>query len=250
VHAGEVALEQLQLVRDRRIGEADRSFEHHTELGRYLYLSIKKRFPQLTRDPVLGRVDILLDFLSKIGKNTPRSIDELLQNVSTKTGRLPIADQIADLVTSGNELLFRKYLESRQELLSRNPYRSVEYDVITSGTGHERAQFLTLWILFERCMRNIVGVEKSRLAGFDDLVQWAFYQIRAEGDQPEISDFEIALLKGARDLRNRLVHGIDVGSDLNMAEAIALLNGLLKRLGRDVSEELQHEINRVVFDEE
>jgi ppGpp synthetase/RelA/SpoT-type nucleotidyltranferase len=245
VHAGEIALEQLQVARDLRLGKADQPFEHHTELGRFLYLTIRRVFPDLERDPVLGRVDILLDFLTKTNQNRPVAIQGLVAELSPQHDRLPIVDQIVDLLTLGNPDLYEKYSESRQRMFAENPYRGLDYHRTEPSTWGSETRFLQLWILFERCIRDVSGVGQGQRRPFTDLVNDAFFHVRLEGDQPYISDEEQYKLRRARNLRNRIVHGFDVDENIDFEDASSLLRELLRRLRHAVSEPLQRAIDEV-----
>ena len=245
VHAGEIALEQLQLARDLRLGKADQPFEHHTELGRFLYLTIRRTFPDLDNDPVLGRVDILLDFLTKTDQNRPPAIEGLVAQLSPQHDRLPIVDQIVDLLTLGNPDLYEKYSESRQRMFAENPYRGLDYHRNEPSTWGNETRFLQLWILFERCIRDVLGASQGKRRLFPDLVNDTFYHSRREGGEPDISDEEQYKLRRARDLRNRVVHGFDVDGNIDFEDASSLLRELLRRLRHAVSEPLQHAIDEL-----
>jgi hypothetical protein len=152
---------------------------------------------------------------------------------------LPIVDQLVDLIASGKEELYEAYAESRHRLFADNWHLGIEFCTREHTVRNEQTRFILLWIAFDRRICVIVGAVESQRVPFGRLTDKAFVRIREESaDEPYLSEKERLLLGRARDLRNRLLHGIESGDTLvELGKAIALMAELLRRFRPHVSTE-------------
>lgn len=83
VIAGEIALSRLQRAVEARVSrQQDSRFKNHYELASYLYEKGRAEVGDGV-EPNVGRVDVLFEFLRRLGKNQPADIDKYLAGVNS-----------------------------------------------------------------------------------------------------------------------------------------------------------------------
>ena len=232
VLAGEIALEQLQKAGDARVSAAETPFRNHYELAEYLRSRLAARDVDLT-DATLGRVDVLFDYLAEERSATASSIETYLDLLERDFEHRPVADQLADLMLSGDESRYTAYLRAMST--SRDP-SSRRRATVASLTEQEPAklalgEFVVAWVMFETSLKNVLQHDEPRLPPLPVLFQQL---VKRQLVTPE----QFAELKLMRDLRNRVIHGRagDV-SPARLTEAAAWLRDLTRAIDRNANEE-------------
>lgn len=104
VLAGETALEQLQVARQRRVAEQDKKFRDHFELADFLSGAMPSDDAAVGDSSLLGSSERLFNLLATVDKNTPRQVKDLLDIVGVDIeNKLGIADKIYEKVYSENK---------------------------------------------------------------------------------------------------------------------------------------------------
>lgn len=200
VLAGEIALEQLQQAGDARIASAQSPFRDHYELADF----VRKRLAGLgvdLSDASLGRTDVLFAYLAERHLATASSVGPYIDLLEKDFERRPVADQLADLVLSGNRERYGAYRKAMSA--SRHPARRSSA-VVGPGEDARRkravGEFVTQWVLLENLLQEIgeqEGTTQPSVAG----------QLRRLSQQGVLSPEQFMDLNLLRDLRNRVVHG-------------------------------------------
>ena len=155
VLSGEVYLERLQRAGKRRIAEADKHFNSRYELAAYLY----DRYRQTegpSSEPPLGRIDILYRFLQLIHRDSPREIEQYLNELEPDSNGDPISDRIVELITAPDPDLLKTYFQALQDARSDDPYSAPDESQAASRRERELGVFLTNWITLERALKGIL----------------------------------------------------------------------------------------------
>lgn len=216
VLAGEIALEQLQVAGQERVGELRRSFASHYDLAAHL-IKLAKTEHQLTSVPEegLGRVDLLFELLRRLRLDTPESIAPYLQDLHADLERRPLAEQVIDALLAEDGARYEDFAEIRNERAT------------TSGTSDERRQFagigrfLSEWIKLETLVRADPDPK-----GRSTLMPTG-RSLSARGLLDNEAAFEFDQL---RRLRNMLVHGIEVPPDEMLHDATRRVRTLIELL--------------------
>jgi ppGpp synthetase/RelA/SpoT-type nucleotidyltranferase len=196
VLAGEIALEQLQKAGDERVVAAASHFRDHYELGEFLRSRIASGGRELS-DTALGRVDILFDYLADRGESRAAEIDPYLELLEHDFEERPVAEQLADLMLSGDPDRYSAYRKARSK--SRHPSgRQDQEPSATAAAAHQEVgQFIAAWAEIEALL-NEVSPDAARRP-FPTRLRKA----RARGLLDE-QDYE--QLSTLRELRNKIVH--------------------------------------------
>jgi ppGpp synthetase/RelA/SpoT-type nucleotidyltranferase len=221
VLAGEIALERLQRAAEARVAESGARFNNHFDLAAYLFEAVKSIISAAPTDPALGRVDVLFEFLKKIGLETPEAIEPYIRALDPDVEGRPIAEQIIDQILAADPTHYSAYSEVRDE---RERQRSFESPVEAqrSADQHEAlGRFLANWITFERIIREAaeplaMGTTHGPVVPTKRVLQ------RLEAVD-QVGLFEVERL---RRMRNNLVHGVETPGApyiLDAAEALARL---------------------------
>jgi ppGpp synthetase/RelA/SpoT-type nucleotidyltranferase len=226
VLAGEIALERLQKAGESRVAKTGRVFTNHFDLAAYLLEQVKPILSGAPPELALGRVDVLFDFLSKIGLARPDAIESYLQALSPDVETRPIADQIADQLLAADSTRYPAYTEIREERERKRSFESAS-EVKRSDTQHEAlGKFVANWVTFETIIRDAAGGAKA--ASATPTLMPTRKLLIALNALDEIGGYEAERL---RNFRNALLHGASMPNAefiLDQAEAVAALNQRLK----------------------
>ncbi|PKV76459.1 RelA/SpoT family protein [Nocardia fluminea] len=96
VHAGEIALEQLQLAGLRRTHEVEKPFRTHYDLAAHIIGYIEKTQGPNAASPEVGAVDVLHGVLQKLGLATPQACSPYLARLNAGLEKRTLVDQIID----------------------------------------------------------------------------------------------------------------------------------------------------------
>lgn len=198
VLAGEIALEQLQKAHDARVNAATTPFRDHYELGEFLRSRLAD-LGQVPTDATLGRVDILFRYLSEEGVATAEAVAPYVENLEQDFERRPVAEQLADLMLSGNEERYEAYRKAISE--TRHPssrarldQRVTEADVDLASVHFSR--FVNAWARLEKTLSQRIPDTRRSLA----------HQLQAALDAGLVDPEQFMELNSLRSLRNQVVH--------------------------------------------
>ena len=225
VLAGEIALEQLQLAGDARLTAPQAAFRNHYELAEYIRTKLATGKTDLT-DSTLGRVDALFTFLAAENLATTSSIDSYLAQLTRDFEKRPVADQLADLMLSGNKARYTAYLDAISTSRHSPGSRRMTLSQLKSDSPEKFAlgEFITEWTLLELQLKNLVQAMEPPFPSLAEILRRLLTQEIITREQFEELDF-------MRRLRNRVVHGNteDITAD-QLKEASASLRTLRKTM--------------------
>ena len=107
VMAGEIALERLQKAGEARVAAGGRPFSNHYDLAAHLLNATGPILKGPIGDTALGRVDLLFDFLSKLGLATPDQLKPYVVALHADIERRPLAEQIIDQLLGEDEARYK-----------------------------------------------------------------------------------------------------------------------------------------------
>lgn len=211
VLAGEIALQNLEAAIGAKVGERRRPFGSHYELAAYLHGWAKERYGV---EPPMGRADVLYLLHERTGLRTPAELAPYLELLDPSSDVRPLSEQIVDRMIAGNPALYELYLQVAEEAGARNPYSSSEELTLQRRRGLAAVgAFLSLWVALEK------GLIHDPLAS--------------------LSPEEIEQLEWLRNLRNRLIHDMEMPSTETLARAVAVARSLAVRLQQSVPAEVR-----------
>lgn len=202
VLTGEIALERLQIALRNRTLQNKQPFPNHYDLANYLYSKFKQdndfKGGEI-ENLVLGRVDILFQFLTEINMNRVCDLEPYMSNHYDISNERSIVNQLVDYIIINDMDLYKKYQKVRSELENKNPF--VEKKTTTNENNNEAIlEFLNRWLELELVMQSYEEQnEQSRnsFLGNDRRKSSSLAQTEKE---------EIYQLKK---FRNNLIHGIE-----------------------------------------
>lgn len=203
VLAGEIALEQLQVAGDRRVADARTPFRDHYELAEFLRTRLQVSGIDPT-DATLGRVDVLFTFLADQESATAESIESYLDSLEQDFENRPVADQLADLMLSGDALRYEKYSKAMSELRHGTGFRRTTVSDIKRSSPQTLAlgEFVASWVQLESLLNDLDELDGRRPRPLPSVMQRLLESGLMSGEQYE----ELQIL---RDMRNRVLHGRD-----------------------------------------
>lgn len=231
VLSGEIALEQLQLAGDARVNAAKTPFRNHYELAEFLRTHLPAPGTELT-DATLGRVDVLFDLLVEQSSATATVVAKYLDLLEQDFERRPVADQLADLMLSGDAALYDAYMRAMSA--SRHPSNRRRTTVAKLSTDSPETlalgEFVSAWVLLETLLKDILLPDGERLPPLSKL----FGKLL---DRGLISPEQHAALHPMRELRNRVLHGrAEEVQPENLREVAAWLRSLTAEIQRKAGE--------------
>ncbi len=232
IHTGEIALERLQKAVHRRVIGDLKEFSNHYELSAFLYDHVRGRGFEGS-DPYMGRADVLLEFLERIGRSAPWHVDTYLQVLDFSDTSRSVVEQIVDRILAEDDTLYEAYNKARLSVNKKDPYGS--HDESISYFSEERALgfFMHRWIAVEAVARKAVG---DAMRNDKSVV----VPPQAMGEQFFDSETMVKL-RDIRRLRNQIIHGIQFPSEKELMEAGSFLQSLLDTVA-DQQPELRNTI--------
>jgi ppGpp synthetase/RelA/SpoT-type nucleotidyltranferase len=204
VTTGEAMLESLQRLGEERIADRKRRFSNHYDLAAYLLSqpNIASESPTISASG-LGRVDLLFEFLAELDMATPEQLEPYLEALHGNLESRPLAQQVVDALTAEDSERYRVYQNVR---LGRHASEPEPYEF-----NQLVGRFLSSWIDLEQLERELVPPMETRKRALPTgrALEQAGY---LEGDTRRELDF-------IRKMRNQLVHGIEIPSATELAEA-------------------------------
>lgn len=245
VLSGEIALERLQKAFKHRIATNEQQFNNHYELAALIR---ERTACGLLEDHIMGRVDILLRFLQKIGMDNPGRIRPYLNslcNIRTAKTYKSVSDYFADLVLNQNPDHYSSFVEAKYEYSYSNPYLSIEKQVMLKKENKHLNFFIDRWIALEKAIRVLSGEENSRLDAADTV----------PNREPLVSKVERLLpadrllledIKYLEDTRNKIVSGTDIPDSTQLMISAGSVSVVLNRLKELASQEQKAAIEEIV----
>jgi ppGpp synthetase/RelA/SpoT-type nucleotidyltranferase len=222
VISGEIALEQLQKAGEARVAASGREFSNHYELAAYLLSHMADRTEEPISEAGLGRVDLLFDFIVASNVNTPEELSAYLETVDSNVEIRPLAEQVIDALLSEEPDRYEIYnmlLEARRAAF----FGSRPGD---DNIFHSVGIFMARWIDLERLIRQLAimrGVKRLTIPTTSQLMKLDIL--------PEEMLFQFDQL---RRMRNELVHGIEIPSAAELAEAAERLDAIRREIERRI----------------
>lgn len=221
VLAGEIALERLQRAGEHRISEHDREYTDHYDLASSLLdLAREKLSGQNIHDSALGKVDLLYALLHELNLGTPENLARYIDALHSDLERRPLAEQVIDQVLSEDPTRYATY--ERIRALDTSVMSNTTSGLPRVSQSEAIGQFVSLWIDFEKMLRNIAaenGVEGYPIPSLK-LLRVA----------KEVPVELYVLAENLRRFRNQLIHGIEVPDADYIRAQTAELQILVNRL--------------------
>ncbi len=225
VLTGEISLERLQRAFKRRIEKEDKQFNNHFELSSFIYDVLKIDYPKMKTEPFMGRVDLLMKFLTVTKLDKPDKVKRYISKVIPQEEKRPIAEQLIDIILSENSKLYSVFEKIKKEDSIKHQYKFSDAKP-EEGVQTLIGQFLSEWIKVERLTRKIVN-ERSSPA---DRRAYTFFPFRVFKDLRLLSEPELMEYDSLRRFRNNIVHGIKIPDKASFEDAIGRLNKIIKKL--------------------
>ncbi|MEV4093228.1 RelA/SpoT domain-containing protein [Streptosporangium saharense] len=222
VISGEIALEMLQRAGEARITVGNRPFANHYELAAHLIRIATSKIKEPISESGLGRVDLLFDFATRLGLNTPGDLAPYIEVLHDNLELRPLAEQIADALLVENPARYDIYRTLQTGRDSNLPVSSSDDDYY-----HLMGIFMSHWIELERLARTVVPAQEARRP-----VMPTSHLFRTLG---VLSPEMIAEFDQLRRLRNYLVHGIEPMNSSLLAEASQRLEVIKKEIQKRVA---------------
>ncbi len=225
VMAGEIALERLQRAGTVRVAAQGRRFANHYDLAAHLLSALGTLADADTLKSGLGRVDLLFDFLVRIGTPTPEAVGRYLESIHSDLERRPIAEQVVDQILAEDPNRYRLFEELRAaHPAADGPLGTAE--PIASDFHRAVGEFMSAWAEMERTIRRRAaeaGVRASPLAPTSRLLDshWKL----DEGTKMQFDRL--------RRLRNMVVHGVETLDPVDLREAAQQVRAILAKLNRE-----------------
>jgi ppGpp synthetase/RelA/SpoT-type nucleotidyltranferase len=218
VLAGEIALEQLQKAGEARVASRARKMENHYDLAVYLLSQAGKITDQPVSDSGLGRVDLLFDLVTALGKDTPERLEPYLESLHENFEMRPLAEQVIDALLAEDPSRYELYNTIRAQ--RRSPLYGPDSDIVE--TYNQFGVFLSRWNELERLLR---GLQRGR----------AILPTRSQLERLHLLDDDMtAEFDLLRRLRNNLVHGVETPSAAELAEAARRLDIIIAEIKRRI----------------
>lgn len=195
---GEKVLNRLYSSIRKRVSITN--FNNHYELASYLLTKANKFKIDSTKELLMGRADVLHNFLVLIDCNTSSFIDK--QRISFNP-ELAIVQQVADHILYGNNDFYMKYLKSKEKAGIRTPYDYTFNPINEVSYSDIVDKFLTKWISFEKLI--LINLKDKTLLFSREGIEkiGAFYNL----DEQKILN-----LKYVRNIREEIVHKTEIPS--------------------------------------
>lgn len=216
VLAGEIALERLQRAVERRLStpEADSPFESHYELAAFLDKWSRLKFGEEQR---MGRVDILWSLIKAADLDSVQKLQPILNEVEQVPDQA-LADQIADAALATRPDLYSLYASLQSSLSFASSGDRPQNSARTASIG----KFLAAWIVVERTF--------SRLAEERGLRRSGIVNVPGTAKEMGLPGQIVEALLRVRQVRNQLVHGIEIPSPGFLDQVTAELQSVIDYL--------------------
>ena len=219
VLSGEIALERLQRAGETRVGNSGRKLANHYDLAVHLLSAAEKLTDQPISESGLGRVDLLFDFINRLGIDTPEALKPYIDALHGNVELRPLAEQIIDSLLAEDSQRYEIY----ESIRVQRPWTRVKTDSDNEVYRHI-GMFLTRWIGIEALLREAAPPQPGR-----GPVIPTSQQLRSLGLLPDDLLREFDRL---RQMRNMLVHGVELPGFADLEQATARLDVIMGEIRR------------------
>lgn len=189
VIAGEISLQRLQRITQKRVLSEKKGFETHYQLGQYLYDKTKSSGDGSSND--IGDVESLFKLYEKEGRLSKAKIDNDLKKIDFQS-LTPISEQLIDL-NSG------KSLSNTQFIIKNKANKAINESSIDDVM---LGSFVKNWIKLEKELDKTINKPLSQRWNTNERI---FQIARIVG-----SDISVDEYKKLRKIRNEIVHGLTI----------------------------------------
>jgi ppGpp synthetase/RelA/SpoT-type nucleotidyltranferase len=237
--AGEIALERLQRALKARVSGSAKRFANPYQLAAFLYDAIRSGTQELKSEPFMGRTDVLLNFLRLAKLDSPTKLRKYLNQLSPDTEKTSVVEQLIDGILLDTPGLYSVYARARlqtgippeggQKVTKKPP------TAIRKAAGY----FMSRWIPFEITIRELM--HERHLEHPRKII------IPTPSTLKKLKLFTgrtLAALESIRQLRNRLVHGMEIPQkEETLLEAGRYLEQVLRRIRAGSSDRIRQVID-------
>lgn len=220
VLAGEIALEQLQQAGRDRVAESHRPFSNHYELATHLLAHVDAVDAGDVSTSGMGRIDLLFELIRLLNLGTPERLQPYLDRLHGDFERRPLAEQVIDAVLAEDDSRYEIY-QSIQAGRGQPREAGAEFDAAATAIG----KFLHEWIRLERILRDTAGPQAQRRVSIPTGKHLVTAGLMRES---ALLEFE-----NLRQVRNLLVHGVEVPDPDQLHEASVRLENLVNEIERE-----------------
>lgn len=240
--AGEIALERLQRALKARVSGSARRFTNPYQLAAFLYDAVRSGTAEPKSEPVMGRTDILLDFLRLARLDRPAKLRKYLNQLSPGTERTPVVEQLIDNILLDTPDLYSVYAQARAQTGVPQDAGGKERGKPPTAARKAAGLFMSRWIPFEIAIRELM--RERRLEHPRKII------IPTPATLKRLKLFTgrtMAALESIRQLRNRLVHGMEISRrEETLLEASRYLEQVLRRIRADSSDQIRQTIDNAL----
>ncbi|WP_280273360.1 GTP pyrophosphokinase [Nocardia wallacei] len=209
VHAGEIALEQLQQAGQKRVEESTRPFASHFELAGYLLNHAREIGIDTVSETELGQVDVLHRFAKRLGITTPGELKIYLAHVHERVEQRALAEQVIDAILREDP----NRIETLIEVFA--PYKAGDKDAMLGKIG----EFVLAWSRLEQYLDRLAPGSKSPIKAL----------MMLETNR-RVDPILLSEIHNLRRLRNQIVHSrIDLNLD-SISNELDRLNAVIERV--------------------
>lgn len=219
VLAGEIALERLQRAGETRVASSDRKLANHYDLAVHLLKAAEKITEKPISESGLGRVDLLFDFIRKLGIDTPGLLKPYIVSLHENVELRPLAEQIIDALLAEDSERYEIYNSIR----AQRPWARVRTDS-DNEVYHNIGMFMTRWMALEALLREL----SPPMSGGSPVIPTIRRLTTLELLPPDM----LRELDRLRQMRNILVHGVEFPVLPDLEEATKRLDVILEEIRR------------------
>jgi ppGpp synthetase/RelA/SpoT-type nucleotidyltranferase len=219
VMTGEIALERLQKAGEARVASSGRKIANHYDLAVHLLSAAGDITDKPISESGLGRVDLLFDFISVLGIDTPELLQPYIDALHGNVELRPLAEQIIDALLAEDPERYKIY----DSIRAQRPWARIKTEA-DSETYRYIGMFMARWMELEALLRELsppstrpVSILEAarKIMGSSLLTEEMF----REFDQ-------------LRRMRNLLVHGFELPAIADLEEATRRLDIILDEIRR------------------
>ncbi len=243
VLSGEIALERLQKAFKQRIASIEQQFNNHYELAALIR---EKICCSLLEEYFMGRVDILLRFLQKVGMDNPQRICPYLHsldNIRSSRGYKTIADYFVDLILNKNPDYYNQYVAAKYESSYNNPYVSIQKQIMLNKENKQLSFFIRRWIILEKAIKRVQQEKCKQLEAKVGIKQ---RESLVSIMRRDITADELMLedIKYIEETRNKVVYSADIPDNIQLKNSAESIPVVLTKLREQLTIE-----EKAIFDE-
>lgn len=219
VLTGEIALERLQKAGEARVAVSGRKIVNHYDLAVHLLGAAAKLTEKPISESGLGRVDLLFDFMTRLGINTPKLLKPYIEALHGNVELRPLAEQVIDALLAEDAERYEIYDSVR----AQRPWPRVRTDsdqIVYNCIG----KFMARWMEVEALFRELFPPKPGRGPVIPTRYQMA--------DLALLSEDMLSEYDRLRRMRNLLVHGVEVPALADLDEATKRLDVILSEIRR------------------